>query len=33
MNALTPIIDQYTRPRVFGRARDGQPLVFKGNKE
>lgn len=30
MNALTPIIDQYTRPRVFGRARSGQPLVFTG---
>lgn len=28
MNALTPIIDQYTRPRVFGRARDGKPLTF-----
>lgn len=33
MNALTPIIDQYTRPRVFGRARDGQPLVFNGSIE
>lgn len=28
MNALTPIIDQYTRPRVFGRTRAGEPLVF-----
>ncbi|MDR3411350.1 MAG: RnfABCDGE type electron transport complex subunit D [Formivibrio sp.] len=26
MNALTPIIDQYTRPRVFGRLRNGEPL-------
>lgn len=33
MNALTPIIDQYTRPRVFGRARDGKPLVFTGSIE
>lgn len=33
MNALTPIIDQYTRPRVFGRARDGKPLVFNGSIE
>lgn len=33
MNALTPIIDQYTRPRVFGRARDGKPLAFKGSIE
>ncbi|MGE5489993.1 MAG: RnfABCDGE type electron transport complex subunit D [Actinomycetota bacterium] len=30
MNALAPIIEQYTRPRVFGRARDGKPLAFKG---
>lgn len=33
MNALTPIIDQYTRPRVFGRARDGRPLAFNGSIE
>lgn len=33
MNALTPIIDQYTRPRVFGRARDGKPLAFNGSLE
>lgn len=26
MNALTPIIDQYTRPRMFGRTRKGEPL-------
>jgi electron transport complex protein RnfD len=26
MNSLTPIIDQYTRPRVFGRNRKGEPL-------
>ena len=26
MNAVTPIIDQYTRPRVFGRSRKGEPL-------
>jgi electron transport complex protein RnfD len=29
MNALTPIIDQYTRPRRFGRTRDGEPLPAK----
>ncbi|MCK0513151.1 RnfABCDGE type electron transport complex subunit D [Aromatoleum buckelii] len=29
MNALAPIIDQYTRPRLFGRGRDGQPLPLK----
>lgn len=33
MNGLTPIIDQYTRPRVFGRARDGKPLTFTGSLE
>jgi electron transport complex protein RnfD len=29
MNALTPIIDQYTRPRIFGRTRKGAPLPLK----
>lgn len=33
MNSLVPIIDQYTRPRVFGRSRSGKPLVFKGDAE
>lgn len=33
MNGLAPIIDQYTRPRVFGRARDGKPLAFNGSIE
>lgn len=27
MNSLTPIIDQYTRPRIFGRTRSGAPLA------
>ncbi len=26
MNSLTPVIDQYTRPRHFGRTRHGDPL-------
>jgi electron transport complex protein RnfD len=26
MNSLSPIIDQYTRPRIFGRDRKGEPL-------
>jgi len=30
MNALTPLIDHYIRPRVYGRDRRGQPLVYKG---
>jgi electron transport complex protein RnfD len=32
MNALTPIIDQYTRPRVFGRSRKGEPLPLAKEK-
>jgi electron transport complex protein RnfD len=26
MNACTPMIDHYLRPRVYGRTRSGQPL-------
>jgi electron transport complex protein RnfD len=32
MNSLTPIIDQYTRPRVFGRNRKGEPLPLSKEK-
>ncbi|RAU21574.1 electron transporter RnfD [Paramagnetospirillum kuznetsovii] len=32
MNALTPILDQHFRPRVFGRTRKGEPLSLKGDK-
>ncbi len=32
MNALTPIIDQYTRPRAFGRNRKGEPLPMDKEK-
>ena len=32
MNAVTPIIDQYTRPRVFGRSRKGDPLPLSKEK-
>jgi electron transport complex protein RnfD len=32
MNSLTPIIDQYTRPRLFGRTRSGKPLPLKGDR-
>ncbi len=32
MNALTPILDQHFRPRVFGRTRKGQPLPVKGDQ-
>lgn len=33
MNALTPIIDQYIRPRIFGRSRTGEPLPLQPLKE
>ena len=32
MNALTPILDQHFRPRVFGRTRKGEPLALRGDK-
>jgi len=28
MNALTPLIDHYLRPRVYGRNRRGEPLAY-----
>jgi electron transport complex protein RnfD len=28
MNALTPLIDHYIRPRIYGRDRKGEPLVY-----
>jgi electron transport complex protein RnfD len=33
MNALTPLIDHYLRPRVYGRDRKGEPLVYDGQRE
>lgn len=33
MNALTPIIDHYVRPRVYGRDRKGEPLVYDKEAE
>ncbi|TAN60197.1 MAG: electron transporter RnfD, partial [Magnetospirillum sp.] len=32
MNSLVPIIDQQTRPRVFGRTAKGQPLPIRGDQ-
>jgi len=32
MNALTPLIDHYLRPRVYGRNRKGQPLVYESKR-
>jgi electron transport complex protein RnfD len=31
MNSLTPLIDHYLRPRVYGRDRKGEPLVYEPN--
>ena len=32
MNAATPLIDHYVRPRIYGRDRKGQPLAIEDNK-
>lgn len=29
MNALTPLIDHYLRPRIYGRTRHGSPIDYK----
>jgi electron transport complex protein RnfD len=26
MNSVTPLIDHYIRPRIYGRTRDGKPI-------
>jgi electron transport complex protein RnfD len=31
MNAATPLIDYYVRPRIYGRDRKGEPLKVKSN--
>jgi electron transport complex protein RnfD len=28
MNACTPLIDHYLKPRIYGRDRKGEPLVY-----
>jgi electron transport complex protein RnfD len=33
MNAATPLIDHYVRPRIYGRDRKGQPLSIGESKE
>jgi len=30
MNSLTPVIDHYVRPRIYGRDRKGRPLELEG---
>ena len=32
MNAATPLIDHYMRPRIYGRGRDGNPLNYTQGK-
>lgn len=32
MNAATPVIDRYVKPRIYGRARDGKPLPAEAGK-
>lgn len=32
MNAMTPLIDRWMRPRIFGRTRVGEPLKPKGGR-
>ncbi len=33
MNAATPLIDHYVRPRIYGRNRKGEPLAIKEKSE
>jgi electron transport complex protein RnfD len=33
MNACTPFIDHYVKPRVYGRDRKGEPLVYSDSAE
>jgi electron transport complex protein RnfD len=32
MNSLTPVIDHYVRPRIYGRDRKGKPLELEGRQ-
>lgn len=33
MNAFTPMIDHYMRPRIYGRTRKGEPLIYNQEVE
>jgi len=33
MNALTPVIDHYLKPRIYGRTRRGEPLTYHVQSE
>jgi electron transport complex protein RnfD len=33
MNACTPLIDHYLKPRIYGRDRKGEPLSYTEQAE
>lgn len=33
MNAMTPLIDHYMKPRIYGRTRKGEPIQYKDEAE
>ena len=33
MNALTPLIDHYLKPRVYGRDRRGNPIIMAAGRD
>ena len=33
MNAMTPLIDHYMKPRIYGRDRKGEPIQYKDDAE
>jgi electron transport complex protein RnfD len=33
MNAVTPLIDHYLKPRIYGRTRKGEPIQYTDNAE
>lgn len=33
MNALTPLIDHYIKPRIYGRTRKGDPIQYNADEE
>ena len=33
MNSLTPLIDHYIKPRIYGRTRKGDPIQYNVDKE
>jgi len=33
MNAATPLIDRYIKPRIYGRTRTGETLVVEAAKK